>query len=116
LRKAALIRKTYAGKRSISSPFFTLYALPKRLGSAARLPLTSFVVGKKVHPKAVRRNLVKRRLREAYKLLRLESLGLEQWYSMVLVGRDKINLAGWQEIKSSLREAIISLNLKYGNK
>lgn len=114
LAKAALIKRTYGGKK-LSHPLFTIYALPRRLHSQLRLPLTAFVVGKKVHLRSTQRNLVKRRLREAYRIVRKELPNLGQWYSMVVVGRDKINSAKWDEIKSSLLQAITCLNstIKY---
>jgi ribonuclease P protein component len=113
LRKSATIQKTYAGTK-ISHPLFSIYALRRRPESRAYFPLTAFVVGKKVHLKANRRNLVKRRLREAYRLIRQDLPELKQWYSLVLVGRAKIVFAGWDEVKSNLQEAISCLNSKQG--
>jgi ribonuclease P protein component len=112
LRKSAVIQKTYAGTK-ISHQLFSVYALKRREGSRAQLPLTAFIVGKKVHLRANRRNLVKRRMREAYRQIRQELPGIKQWYSVVLVGRAKIVFAGWDEVKSNLRDAIIALNAKH---
>ena len=113
LRKSAVIQKTYAGTK-ISHSLFSVYALRRRTGSRSYLPLIAFVVGKKVHLKATRRNLVKRRLRQAYREIRQDLPELKQWYSMVLVGRAKINSAGWDEVKSSLHKAMTCLNSKLG--
>ena len=115
LRKDALFQRTYAAKRTISTPIASLYAIRRFPNSSPRLPLVGFVVGKKVHLKATSRNLIKRRLREAYRLLRQEMSELDQWYTLVWVAREKINTASWKEIQKNLREMIISINSKYGH-
>ncbi|MFX5668415.1 ribonuclease P protein component, partial [Acinetobacter baumannii] len=57
------------------------------------LPLVGFVVAKKVCKSACLRNKVKRRIREAYRLLRLSDSQarqeLAQWYAMVFVIQPK---------------------------
>lgn len=90
------------------------------------MPLAGFVVGKKVHAKACQRNLAKRRVREAYRILRQElategktskdALNLEQWYAIVFVVQAKMLEAKWEEIKISVRHSLQKANEKFGGK
>ncbi len=82
------------------------------------LPLVGFVVAKKVSKSACLRNRIKRRLREAYRLLRTSNLGarqeLGQWYAMVFVLQSKAFDATWVELCDSLRESIVRVGQKHG--
>jgi ribonuclease P protein component len=109
LCKSALIQKTYTGEK-ISNSLFSIYALSRRTGSRNYLPLVAFVVSKKVHLKATRRNLVKRRMKEAYRQIRKDLPELKQWYSVVFTGRAKIDSTGWEDIKSNMHKALECLN------
>jgi ribonuclease P protein component len=86
-------------------------------------PLVGFVVAKKVSKSACKRNRAKRRIREAYKLLRRSSLAqssevsqlfLEQWYAIVFVIHEKVMTATWEEIEKSVASCLIKANTKYG--
>jgi ribonuclease P protein component len=79
------------------------------------LPLVGFVVGKKAHNRAVKRNLVKRRVREAYRLMKEASREkLNQWYSMVWVMHDKAINVSYEEIVETVRNLIDQADRKYG--
>ncbi len=114
LRRASLFQRTYAGRKSISSPLLTLYVLPRQPRSNPRLPLVGFVVGKKVHTRAVRRNQIKRRVREAYRSLRLLQPGLKQWYSMVWVINAAALEASFEDLGNTLAAMIEQAEKKYG--
>ena len=114
LRRSSLFQRTYAGKKSISSPLLTLYVLPRQPRSAPRLPLVGFVVGKKVHNRAVKRNRAKRRVREAYRLMRLSESGLQQWYTLVFLIHNAALEADWNQIKGSVSEVLNKAEKRYG--
>ncbi len=114
LRRASLFQRTYAGRKSISSPLLTLYVLPRQPRSNPKLPLVGFVVGKKVHNRAVRRNLLKRRVREAYRAAREQAPGIKQWYSMVWVINSAALEATWDQIRDSVCELMEQANSKFG--
>ena len=66
------------------------------------------------------KNKVKRRIREAYRLLRLSDLqarqDLAQWYAMVFVIQPKAIEADWSQLRGSVSEAISKAAAKYGTK
>lgn len=127
LRRSNLFQRTYSAKKSVASPLFTLYVLPRipsqTQRSAVKLPLAGFVVAKKVHNKSAVRNRVKRRVREAYRLLRLElqassekALNLGQWYALVFLVHDKAINASWQEISNTVFDSLKRAEEKHGRR
>jgi ribonuclease P protein component len=141
LSRKSLFQRAYDGRKSISSPLVTLYVVPrtKQAGaravgavlkhsengaemplksrSVARMPLVGFVVAKKVCKSACARNRAKRRLREAYRLLRqsrqAEPLALSQWYALVWVVHEKALQADWEEIKRTVSECLTRANARF---
>ena len=115
----------------MSSPPVSVYFLP-RVGAdrrpAARSkwrPLVAFVVAKKVSKSACKRNRARRRLREAYRLLRSEEtkekdgerglgLDLDQWYAMVFVAHGRSLDASWEEMVGAVKSCLIRANKRYG--
>lgn len=131
LRRSNLFQRTYSAKKSVSTPLFTLYVLPRQPRSAAKLPLAGFVVAKKVHNKAAVRNRVKRRVREAYRLLRQQVMinsksqektgseiktNLGQWYTLVWLIHDKALTASWEEIQDSVADCLKRAHEKHGRR
>jgi len=143
LTRSSLFQRAYTGRKSISSPLVTLYVVPKlkqpgagksagaalkhsengaemplRAKTVARMPLVGFVVAKKVCKSAVVRNRTKRRIREAYRLLRqtpqAETLALSQWYALAWVVHDKALAASWQEIQQTVTASLTKANARYG--
>lgn len=114
LRRDSVFQRTYAARKSIATPLITLYVLPRRRESSPRLPLVGFVVGKKVHADAAKRNAVKRKMREAYRLQRQQTPGLKQWYSMVFVAHSKIVGAGFAEISRIVGQVMAAAGQRYG--
>jgi len=114
LRRSSLFQRTYAGKKSITSSLVTLYVLSRQARSTPRLPLVGFVAAKKVHNKATARNLVKRRVREAYRLVARREASVKQWYAMVWVIHSKALTASWQEICRVVADCTARADLKYG--
>ncbi len=88
--------RVFGGRRSAANAFVVVYAMPNDL-SFSRLGLT---VGRK-HGPAVRRNRIKRLLREAFRLVYGE---LPQGYDFICVPR-----VGVVRALSEYKEAICSL-------
>lgn len=116
----------------VSTSFLTLYVLPRRGAERAQtrssswLPLVGFVVGKKVSKSACRRNLAKRRMREAYRFLRSggaiekpesasrEEMLLDQWYALVFVAHAGIDKANYCDVEKEIGSCLRRINRKFG--
>lgn len=130
LRRSGLFQRVYNGKKSVSTTLLTLYVLEKTPGSAPRFPLVGFVIGKKLEGRATQRNRAKRRVREAYRLLRqdLEAQAaadsdeettrimriLKDWYAIVWVIKSEVLTAEFDEIYRSVSECIFKASDRYG--
>lgn len=142
LTRSSLFQRAYNGRKSISTPLVTLYVLPrtkpsggKSVGAvskhsenpseikvkpqpAAKMPLVGFVVAKKVCKSACARNRIKRRLREAYRILRtsqtMTDISLSQWYALVWVVHEKGLDATWTDIQSLVVDCLNRANSRFG--
>lgn len=114
LRRESLFQRVYAGRKSVSSPLFTLYVLPRQPHSTPKAPLVGFVVGKKVDNRATSRNRAKRRVREAYRQAKLLHPDVRQWYAMVWVVHNKILSASWEEILQAVSDCMTKTAERYG--
>jgi ribonuclease P protein component len=150
LTRAGLFKRAYTARKTVATPIVTLYVLPRlergrtqvrtkslvetrkttlanscnsrelaRIQVAA-LPLVGFVVAKKVCKSACVRNKAKRRVREAYRLMRLSSKELRDklalWYAMVFVVHSKVLDAQWDEIQTAVKECLERAHSKYGQR
>jgi ribonuclease P protein component len=81
------------------------------------LPLVGFVIAKKVCKSACARNRAKRRVREAYRTMRLTNTNfnetLAQWYALVFVLNNKILDADWAEVQKTVQDSLRKANDKY---
>lgn len=128
LRRPNLFQRVYSARKSVSCDQLTLYVLARQAKSAPKLPLAGFVIGKKVHAKSTDRNRSKRRVREAYRLLRiqlqqglllsepLKGLNLEQWYAIVFVIQGDLLDKSWAEVSQTVVNCLMKANEKHGIK
>jgi len=137
LRRASVFQRAYNKRMVVSTSVLTMYILPKEgkrgetrtpsevsgppagAGRGNWKPLTGFVVAKKVSKSAVKRNRAKRRIREAYRLLRTsvfngerEDIALRDWYAIVFVAHEPALAATYQQIE----EAVVSCLVRGSSK
>lgn len=103
LKKNFEFRRVYSKGRSSVSPLLVVYCRPNRLGRN-RLGIT---VGTRLG-NAVRRNRVRRRLREIY---RLSQPRLRQGFDIVLVGRVRAVPASYWELSRAYERLCRKLGL-----
>jgi len=89
--RSALFAETFSQNRKWVGRYMVLWC---RSGEGASLRL-GVITSKKVHLRANRRNLARRRLREAYRHLRPYLSGD---FDVLLIGRRAILSANWKEI------------------
>lgn len=146
LTRSSLFTRAYTTRKSVNTPLFVLYVLPKtnrpgaksavgvsipkentRNGSGSqvvdkmpvvRMPLVGFVISKKVCKSACQRNRAKRRVREAYRIMRRDMVEstqrLEQWYALVFVLNNKALEANWEEIRETVAGCLSKADSRYG--
>src|SRR5436309_1615575 len=105
LRENQDFRRIYAKGRSHVHPLAVLYVLRRPAENTEEWPgrRIGFVVSKK-QGKAVARNRIKRRLREAVRL-RLAELR-DGPFDLIFVGRGGLKEAAWPEVQSAVQELL----------
>lgn len=106
LKNRSAFKATYRVKNSFHKGGITLFAgILKKDDSPTKV---GFVVSKKVHKRAVKRNRLKRLMRESYRLLLKENnLGNSQKYlSLIFVGTEKALGKNFNEIDSAIKKLI----------
>ena len=115
LKKNKAFIATYNVKNSISNDFFILFAgktkrnvdYPTKIG---------FVVSKKNHKRAVKRNRLKRLMRETFRVALKSNIeqikNMHQYTSLVVVAKDKAVGKNYKEVQTSLLSLVEKLRIK----
>ena len=106
LKKNSAFTATYKVKNSTHKGGVTLFAgIAKKEDYPTK---AGFVVSKRVHKRAVKRNRLKRLMRESYRILLKENnLGNSQKYvSLVFVGSEHALGKSFKQIKSSIQKLL----------
>ncbi len=104
----------YRKRKSVANALLILYVGNKKQNN--EIPTRAgFVVGKKVHKSAVKRNKIKRRLREAYKDLRKkEDFRLKDYSSLIILARPAIIESDYNKIYNALEDCIKKAIKRFG--
>lgn len=95
--------KVFKLKHSVATPFLIAYFKKKHTNEDNELPKVGFVVAKKVHKKASKRNKIKRRMREAYRIYKKENLNLiEHFNSIIFIARPAIFGEDYNQVNESI--------------
>ena len=109
LKNRSAFKATYKVKNSSHKGGVTLFAGVQKKEDV--LTKVGFVVSKKVHKRAVKRNRLKRLMRESYRLLLKENnLGNSQKYlSLIFVGTENALGKNFDEINNAIKRLIEGL-------
>ena len=111
LKKCSAFTATYRVKN-----FFYLYGVAVFVGlkkkSEYEKTRVGFVVSKKTHKRAVKRNKLKRLMRESYRILQKENnlKNAENYMSLIFVGHEKALDISFFEIKKTMERLIEQIN------
>ena len=91
-------------KQRLNSNLLSLYYLFKK-NDINTLPKTAFIVGTRIDKKANKRNLIKRRMRSAYKLLKNKLISTNKTFSisvLIWIANPDIKNATFEQIKDTM--------------
>ena len=103
----------YNLKRSVANPLLILYTGRKKSDSSIPTKV-GFVVGKKVHKRAVKRNRAKRLIREAYRNIRkTDEFLLKDYEYLIFLARIPILEADYNQVYEAVLDCFKKASKKF---
>lgn len=114
LKKNSSFKATYLQRRIVSDEFFVLYGGRNKENTESPTK-TGFVVSKKIHKRAVKRNRIKRLAREAYRLAQKqgEINKSNSFQSLIYIAKDGALEMDFDKAKLSVTKLINKLANKF---
>ena len=107
LKKRTAFAATYKTGKTLHKDGITVFiGKEKQIDSPTRV---GFVVSKKIHKRAVKRNRIKRLMRESYRLLIKEGAVSDKYISLIFVASSKLLGKGFKEVDSAIRKLVYKL-------
>ena len=107
LKKRSAFSATYRTGKSLHKDGITVFiGKEKTNDSPARI---GFVVSKKIHKRAVKRNRIKRLMRESYRLLIKEGSVSEKYLSLIFVASSKLLGKNFKEVDEAMRKLVYKI-------
>ena len=107
LKKRSAFAATYRTGKTLHKDGITVFIgrektneQPSRVG---------FVVSKKIHKRAVKRNRIKRLMRESYRLLIKEGAVSDKYMSLIFVASSKLLDMSFKEVDNAMRKLVYKL-------
>ena len=107
LKKRSAYMATYKTGKTLHKDGITVFIgkeknneYPTRVG---------FVVSKKIHKRAVKRNRIKRLMRESYRLLIKEASVSDKYISLIFVASSKLLDMNFQDVDNAMRKLVYKL-------
>lgn len=96
-------QKVFKLKCSIGTPILVAYFMSKQDHSESNFPKVGFVVSKKVHKRAVKRNRIKRQMREIYRIIKADKPELITHFdSIIFISRPNVYGKEFLQIHKSM--------------
>jgi len=106
-------KATYRLKQSTADALFVLYAGKEKAEN--QLTKVGFVVSKKIHKHSVKRNRIKRLMREAYRIAIKNNDINSKSMSLIFTARQKAVEADYKEVYNSIVSLINKMDKKLQN-
>lgn len=107
LKKRNAFAATYRTGKTLHKDGITVFiGKEKNNDSPTRI---GFVVSKKIHKRAVRRNRIKRLMRESYRLLIKEGAVPDKYISLIFVASSKLLNMSFKEVDNAIRKLVYKL-------
>lgn len=111
LKKKKEFDKTFGPGLSVATHHLVTYILPRNTLSKDEETKVGFIVAKKVNKRATIRNKIKRRLREAYKTLKISQPELVlNADSLIFIARPAIQNLSYQEVLKNVKTCLKRVN------
>jgi len=101
LKDRYLFNLTFKKKNKLASNLLLLYYLLNRK-DINDLPKTAFIVGLSIDKRATKRNLIKRRMRAAYTLIKKKIESLNKTSVLIWIAKEGVKNATFKQIKESM--------------